>query len=189
MKRVILSVALFFGASFGSAVSAQTIPAGTPINVRTIDSISVKTASPGASFRGTLADPVMINGRVLIPRGAPVQLTTVNVQKAGRIEGRDRITLRVSSITFNGRTLPVASTVAEQRGSRRGRRTLKGTGIGAGAGGVIGAIAGGGTGLAVGALVGGGGGTAIAAATGKRNLTIPPETVLAFKLQSPLRVR
>ena len=191
MKRVVVSVALFFGASFGSAVSAQNlpIPAGTPINVRTIDSIGVTTASPGARFRGTLADPVMTTGRVVIPRGAPVQLTTVNVQRAGRIEGRDRITLRVSSITFNGRTLPVTSTVAEQRGSRRGRRTLKGAGIGAGAGGVIGAIAGGGTGLAVGALVGGGGGTAVAAATGDRHLTIPAETVLAFKLQSPLRVK
>ncbi len=197
MKRVILSVALFFGASFGSAISAQTtshsnmtVPAGTAINVRTIDSISVNTASPGARFRGSLADPVMTSGgRVLIPRGAPVQLSTVSVQRAGRIKGRDRIVLKVDSIMFNGRSLPVASTVAEERGGRRGRRTLKGTGIGAGAGGVIGAIAGGGTGLAVGALVGGGGGTAIAAATGDRHLTIPPETVLSFKLQAPLRVR
>jgi hypothetical protein len=189
MKRVILSVALFFGASFVSAVSAQTIPAGTPINVRTIDPISVKTASPGARFRGTLADPVMTTGRVVIPRGAPVQLTTVSVHKAGRIEGRDRITLRVASITFNGRNLPVTSTVAEQRGKRMGRRTLKGTGIGAGAGGVIGAIAGGGTGLAIGALVGGGGGAAVSAATADGHLSIPPETVLAFQLQSPLRVR
>ncbi len=194
MKRVIPSVALFFVASFVSAGGAQTssltIPAGTPINVRTIDSISVKTASPGARFRGTLADPVMTSGgRVLIPRGAPVQLVTVSVKRAGRIEGRDRITLRVGSITFNGSNLPVTSTVAEQRGSRMGRRTLKGAGIGAGAGGVIGAIAGGGTGLAVGALVGGGGGTAVAAATADRHLMIAPETVLAFKLQSPLKVK
>jgi hypothetical protein len=189
MKHVTLSVALFFGASLAGALSAQTIPAGTPINVRTIDSISVKTASPGARFRGALADPVMTSGHVVIPRGAPVQLTTVSVHRAGKIEGRDRITLRVASVTFNGRNLPVTSTVAEQRGSKMGRRTLKGTGIGAGAGGVIGAIAGGGTGLAVGALVGGGGGAAVAAATADRNLTIPSETVLAFKLQSPLRVK
>jgi hypothetical protein len=189
MKHVILNVALFFVASFGIVVSAQTIPAGTPINVRTIDSISVNTATPGARFTGTLADPVMTSGRVVIPRGAPVQLTTVSVQRAGRIEGRDRITLRVTSITFNGRAVPVTSTVAEQRGSRRGRRTLRSAGIGAAAGGVVGAIAGGGTGLAVGSLVGGGGGTAVAAATADGRLTIAPETVLAFKLQSPLRVK
>ena len=197
MKRVILSVALFFGASFASAISAQTtshstmtVPAGTAINVRTIDSIDVNTAGPGATFRGSLADPVMTSGgRVLIPRGAPVQLSTVSVQRAGRIKGRDRIVLKVNSITFNGRNFPVASTVAEQRGRREGRRTLKGAGIGAAAGGVIGAIAGGGTGLAVGSLVGGGGGTAVAAATADRHLTIPPETMLSFKLQAPLRVR
>jgi hypothetical protein len=66
---------------------------------------------------------------------------------------------------------------------------LKGTGIGAAGGGVIGAIAGGGTGALVGALVGGGGGAAVSAATGKKHLSIPPESVLTFQLQAPLRVK
>ena len=125
----------------------------------------------------------------MIPRGAPVEMGVVGVQRAGRIEGRDRIDLKVDSITFDGRRFPVTSTVAESRGDRQGRRTLKGTGIGAAAGAVIGGIAGGGTGLAVGSLVGGGGGTAVAAATGGKHLTIPPESVLTFQLQAPLRLR
>jgi hypothetical protein len=54
---------------------------------------------------------------------------------------------------------------------------------------LIGAIAGGGTGALVGALVGGGGGAAVSAATGKKHLNIPPESVLAFQLQAPLRVK
>ena len=99
---------------------------------------------------------------------------------------KDHDSLKVDSITFNGRTYPVVSNVAESRGRRRGRRTLSGTGIGAGAGALIGGLAGGGAGLAAGALIGGGGGTAVAAATGKKRLTIPPESVLSFQLQSPL---
>ena len=125
---------------------------------------------------------------MVIPRGAPVQLTAVNIQKAGTVEGRDRIDLRVDSITFRGRVYPVKPLVWDTKTEKRGRRTLKGAGIGAAGGGVIGAIAGGGTGALVGALVGGGGGAAVSAATGRKHLSIPPETVLAFQLQAPLRV-
>jgi hypothetical protein len=194
MKNTLLSSAVLIGISIfnGSSSQAQavTIPAGAAFRVRTIDPIDVNSATPGAKFRGTLADPVTNkNGAILIPRGAPVQMSAVNVRRAGRFKGRDRIALKVDSITFNGRTYPVVSTVAEERGRRRGRRTLSGTGIGAGAGALIGGLAGGGTGLAIGALVGGGGGTAVAAATGKKRLTIPPESVIAFQLQSPVMLK
>lgn len=172
------------------AQQAVTVPAGVAIRVRTIDPIDVNSAQPGARFRGSLADPMTnLNGAVLIPRGAPVQLSVVSVRRAGRIKGRDQIDLKVDSISFNGRTHPVTSTIAESRGKSQGNRTLRGTGIGAGAGALIGGLAGGGTGLAVGALVGGGGGTAVAAATDRPHLSIPPESVLSFQLQSPLRVK
>ena len=195
MKRCSLSVALLFSTSMASAIyaqtsnSAMTVPAGTTIHVRTIDSIDENTA-PGTRFRGSLAAPVKVgHGGMLIPSGAPVQLTAVNVQKAGAVKGRDRIDVRVDSITFRGRVYPVTASISDTKTGKRGRRTLKGTGIGAAGGGLIGAIAGGGTGALVGALVGGGGGAAVSAATGKRNLSIPSETVLTFQLQAPLRVK
>jgi hypothetical protein len=125
----------------------------------------------------------------VIPRGAPVQLSVVNVTRMGKVKGRDRIDLKVDSIAFRGKTYPVVTTVAGARGGKRGKRTLEGTGIGAGAGALIGGLAGGGTGAGIGALVGGGGGTAVAAATGRKPLSIPPETVLSFQLRSPLRVQ
>ena len=126
---------------------------------------------------------------MVIPRGAAVELTAVNIQKAGTVEGRDRIDLRADSITFNGRVYPLQTTVSDTKAGRRGRRTLKGAGIGAAGGAVVGAIAGGGTGALVGSLLGGGGGAAVSAATGRKRLTIPPETVLSFQLQAPLRLR
>jgi hypothetical protein len=198
MKRWVLSVALLFSTSIGSAIHAQTVansavmsvPAGTSIHVRMIDSVDVNSAQSGSRFRGSLAEPVSVGrGGMVIPRGAPVQLTAVNIQRAGRVEGRDRINLRVDSITFRGRVYPVTSSISETRGGKRGRRTLTGAGIGAAGGGAIGAIAGGGTGALVGALVGGGGGAAVSAGTGKRNLSIPAETVLTFQLKAPLLVR
>jgi hypothetical protein len=196
MKRWFLSVALLFSTSMMSAIHAQTsnagmmtVPAGTVIHVRTIDPID-ENSPAGGRFRASLAEPVTIgNGGMVIPRGAPVELTAVNIQKAGTVEGRDRIDLKVDSITFRGRVYPVTSSVWGTKTAKRGRRTLKGTGIGAAGGGLIGAIAGGGTGALVGALVGGGGGAAVSAATGKKHLSIPPESLLAFQLQAPLRVK
>jgi hypothetical protein len=111
------------------------------------------------------------------------------VTKSSRISGRDRIDLKMDSITFNGKSYPVVTTIAESKGGGKGSRTLRRTGAGAGAGALIGGIAGGGTGAAVGALVGGAGGTAVAAATGGSHLTIPPETVLSFQLNSHLRIK
>ena len=159
------------------------------MRVRTIDPIEVNSARPGTRFKGNLADSVKSrDGTVLIPGGAAVQLSAVNVARSGKIRGRDRIDLKVDSITLNGKTYPVVSTINESRGGRRGSRTLRNTGIGAGAGALICGIAGGGTGAAVGALVGGGGGTAVAAASGG-HLSIPSETVLSFQFQTPLRVK
>jgi hypothetical protein len=194
MKKALLRSTVLLGISIfsGNAAQAQrvTIPTGSAFRVRTVDPIDVNSTQPGAKFRGTLADPVMNkNGVVLIPRGAPVQMSAVNVRRSGTFRGRNRIDFKVNSITFNGRTYPVVSTVAESKGHSRGKRTLSGTGIGAGAGALIGGLAGGGAGLAAGALVGGGGGTAVAAATGKKHLTVPPESMLSFQLQSPLMLK
>jgi hypothetical protein len=191
MKNALLTSTLLLGiAIFNAQAQTVTIPAGSAFRVRTVDPIDIRAVQPGAKFRGTLADPVMNkNGVVLIPRATPVQMSAVNVRRAGTFKGRDRIDLKVDAITFKGRAYPVVSTVAESKGHSRGKRTLSGTGIGAGAGGLIGGLAGGGAGLAAGALLGGGGGTAVAAATGKKHLTIPPESVFSFQLQSPLMLR
>lgn len=194
MKHVFLGTALLACVAVCNVVNAEThsttIPSGTTIRVRTIEPISVESAQTGARFSGTLAEPLKNSaGAVLIPRGASVQLSAVRVTKSSRISGRDRIDLKVDSISHGGIEYAVTTSIAESRGSGKGKRTLSRAGIGAGAGALVGGIAGGGTGAAVGALIGGGGGTAVAAATGGNHLTIPPESVLTFQLQSPLKVR
>jgi hypothetical protein len=191
MRNIILPAVLISVAAIPSltgAHPAMLIPAGTAIRVRTVDPIDIKSAHPGSEYRGNLADPVAGPNGIQIPRGAAVRLCIVSVKRSTRISGRDKIELKVNSITFNGRDYPVMTTLMESKGIGKGGRTLKGTGIGAGAGALVGALAGGGTGAAVGALVGGGGGTAVAAATGEKHLTIPPETVLSFVLRSSLKL-
>jgi hypothetical protein len=77
----------------------------------------------------------------------------------------------------------------EQETKGRGKRTAEGAGGGAAFGAIVGALAGGGKGAAIGALAGGGAGTAGTALTGKRDITIPAETRVHFKLRRSLTIR
>jgi hypothetical protein len=89
--------------------------------VRTIDPIDLNSARPGARFGGSLADSVKSSdGTVLIPRGSKVELRAVNVPRPGRMRPRDRIDLKVDSVTFNGKVYPIVSTTTKSRGARNG---------------------------------------------------------------------
>lgn len=170
MKDVLLILAVLLSVSIcnsSSRLEAVTVPAGAAMPVRTIDPIDLSLARPGARFRGSLADSMKSrNGTVLIPRGAKVELRAVKVARSpGTWRTRDRIDLKVASVTFNGKTYPIISTITKSRPR---------------------AIIGGIPRWDPGALVAGRGGTPAAASAA--NLRIPSETVLSFQLQRALRV-
>ena len=62
-------------------------------------------------------------------------------------------------------------------------------GGGAGGGALIGGLAGGGKGALIGAVLGGGAGTAGAAYTGEKEIVLPAESMLSFKLTEPLIIK
>jgi hypothetical protein len=159
------------------------LPAGTAFRVRTLDPIDVDVTQAGSKFRGTIDDPMMAGGEVIVPRGADVILVASKVKQGGRMKGSDLIELKVNTITVGGRAHQVTTTLAEAKSGGEGKKTAGKVFGGAGLGAIIGGIAGGGKGAAIGALAGGAGGTAVAAA-GQPHLKIPPETRLDFQLQS-----
>jgi hypothetical protein len=156
--------------------------------VRTVDSIDVSSTQAGAKFRGTVDDPMMIGGDVVVPRGADVVLMAAKVDQGGRFKGSDLIELKVNSISVGGRSFPVVTSLAQTKSEGEGKKTTRKVAGGAGLGAIIGGIAGGGTGAAIGALAGGATGTAVAAA-GKPHLKIPAETRLQFQLMADWKVQ
>jgi hypothetical protein len=164
------------------------IGAGLSFRVRTIDPIDVDAAQAGARFRGSLDDPIMSGGDVVVPRGADVLLVASRVQQGGRMKGSDLIELKVNSITVRGRAYPVVTSPAEVKSSGEGNKTARKILGGAGLGGIIGGIAGGGTGAAIGAVAGAAGGTALSA-SGQPHLKVPPETRLQFQLMADWKIR
>jgi len=166
-----------------------TLPAGTVITVRLVDSVDSRVNKTGDEIAATVDSPISGNGQIVIPRYAKARLRIVSERNAGHIKGRSEVQLKLVSVTVNGQVYNVKSGVYQQlaKGSR-GKQTAERAGIGAAVGGLIGAIAGGGKGAAIGAGVGAGAGTGVQMATKAAPVKIPSETKIDFTLTSPLTV-
>ncbi|HYI97406.1 MAG TPA: hypothetical protein VEX68_27965 [Bryobacteraceae bacterium] len=158
------------------------IPAGTEISVRTIDSIEGTASGAGQRYKASIDDPVVVNDQVVIPRGTDCTIEVVALDSGKEVE------LRLYDVSVGGKSYATASefAVVKAEGTSKGRKAARrGVGLGAlGAG--IGALAGGGEAAAIGAIVGGSVGAASAAGSKGKQINIPPETKLSFKLKSPL---
>jgi hypothetical protein len=165
------------------------IPAGKVLVVTVDQSISSKTANTGDHFDASLARPVTVDGKEVLPRGTKVSGVVTDAKSAGRFKGHAELGLALDSITIDGQDYPLQTSSVAESSKGRGKRTAVGAGGGAAFGAVVGAIAGGGKGAAIGALAGGGAGSAGAAFTGKRDIVIPAETALDFKLAQPLTIQ
>lgn len=171
------------------AAKPVIIPEGTVISVSLGETLRSKTNRAGDKFTGTVAAPVEVGGRAVIPTGAAVSGTVTNAKAAGRFKGGALLALRLDSVTIKGHEYSVKTSMVSEASKGKGKRSAAMIGGGAGGGAVIGAIAGGGKGAAIGAAVGAAAGTAGAGLTGNRDITVPVETKLSFKLLEPLEVK
>jgi hypothetical protein len=164
------------------------IPAGTSLTVTLDQAVSTKDNNSGDRFDASLAAPVTVEGQQVIPVGAKAVGTVVTAASAGHLKGGATLALTLDSLRINGQKYSIETSQFEEAGKGRGKRTIIGGGGGAALGAIIGGIAGGGKGAGIGAVAGGGAGTAGAAYTGKRDITLPAETRLHFKLRRSLEI-
>jgi hypothetical protein len=161
---------------------------GTEIVVVADQEVSSKTNNSGDQFDASVAEPVVVGDRVVIPEGARASGTVVDAKSAGRFKGNAELTVALDSVTIKGKRYRVKTSEVTRASKGRGKRTAEGAGGGAAVGALIGAIAGGGKGAAIGAGAGAGAGTAGAAMTGERDVTINAESKLSFKLENAVAI-
>jgi hypothetical protein len=180
--------AMTAGAKPGAAES-KVVPAGQHIVVRLGQAVGSKISSPGQGFAATVAQPIEVNGKVLIPSGAEASGTVAEAVPLGRFKGGARLRLALNTVKVGGNTYNVETAAITRSAKGKGKRTAVAVGGGAGLGAIVGGLAGGGKGAAIGVLAGAGAGTAGAAFTGNKDIVLPAEATLSFKLLQPLEVK
>ena len=165
-----------------------SVDAGTSLPIRITEALDSGTTQTGQVIHGTLAADIIADNMIAIPRGTPVTGRVTEAKDATHFSGSSSLSVELTSVQLNGQSVPVSTTAFSQQGKGRGKNTAMKTGGGAALGAIIGALAGGGKGAAIGAASGGGIGAGVNGVTKGEQVKIPAETLINFKLQSPVSV-
>jgi hypothetical protein len=184
---ILVGVTIVCGVSArGQNTNRVTVPAGTRLLIRMIDTIDSSKQKAGYRFTANLETNLQSEDMVVAPRGSTVYGRLAEASSAGRMSGSSQLTLELTDIVINGTAYPLLTSTFEIKGKGEGKKTARkvigGTGLGA----IIGGIAGGGKGAAIGALAGAAGGTALSASKKGEQLQIPSESLLEFRLEQPV---
>jgi hypothetical protein len=180
--------------------SAQTLPTGTALKMKLENTLATFSTKGGDPFSARVTEPVVVDGKTLIPIGTTVQGRVTKTSEPRRIAGKPTIAIFPETMVLpNGdRFMLNAMLVDTDRGhgtdvSNEGQ--FKGDGhdgkdvtqiaMGTGGGMLVGGLIGGGKGLLVGGAIGA---TAtVAHWLGKhRSATLPAGSELVMELSRPL---
>lgn len=166
--------------------SRVTVPAGTRLLIRMVDSVDSNKQKAGYRFTANLETNLQAQDVVVAPRGTTVYGRLETAKSAGRLAGGSELTLELTDIVINGTAYPLMTSTYEVREKGQGKKTAGKIAGGAGLGALIGGLVGGGKGAAIGAAAGAGGGTAVSAASKGKQVSVPSESLLEFRLEHPV---
>ena len=101
------------------------VPAGTRLSVRTIDAIDSAKNHVGDRFEASVEEPVTVDGRVVVPKGASVYGRLEEAKTSGTFTGRSELRLALTGIVVNGQTVPLVSREHELSGKSRAKQAAK----------------------------------------------------------------
>jgi hypothetical protein len=177
------------------------LPAGTVVHCRITQTLTTKLDYQGDAFAAQVSEPVLLNGREVIPVGATVEGRIAQMDRPGRIKGVGKMRLTPERITLpDGRSFPMSAIVLAAYGADGAEvdgneGTIKGASSRAqdaqeiAGGGAIGAV----VGLIAshpltGAVIGGTVGLVDRLRRRGKDLTLPAGTQLDYQLTQPLEV-
>ena len=166
-----------------------TVDAGTSLSVRITQTLDSATTQQGDSFSGVTSSDVIVDGAVAIPSGSAVSGRVDEVHEAAHFKGASLLTVSLTGLTRRGDRVAITTDPYTVEGKGRGKNTAEKTGGGAAVGAILGGIFGGGKGAAIGAGAGAGVGAGANAVTRGQQVQIPSETVVRFRLTTPMTLK
>jgi hypothetical protein len=164
-----------------------TVPQGTSLALKFDTEVSTKDKVVGDSFTATLAQAVIVDGKVVFPAGSTVSGHIAEAERPGKASGRGKMVLSYDKLTANGVTYAIDTMGAPIEGkSGTSSDAVKVVG-GAAAGAILGKILGGKAGT--GAAIGAGAGTAAALATRGPDPVVKAGTTVTVALDRAVEVR
>ena len=198
MKRSMFLPCLFLAPLLAAQTNAP-VPAGTALMVRLETTLATFSNHVGDPFRGSLTQPVVVDGKTLLPAGAVVEGRVIKLNEPRRISGKPTIGILPEAVilpsgeryyldaTLTDTNIPGSDVNNEGqfKGSGHDRRDTLEEGGGTAGGMLIGGLVGGPVGILVGGAIG------ASSTTGHwlskhRSATLPAGTQLTLELNRPL---
>jgi hypothetical protein len=162
-----------------------TIPAGISLAITLTTPVASNTSKVEDSVHGTLAKPILVAGKIVVPQGAEISGSVKEAKESGRVKGRASVTIQFDRLVAHDETHQIVTSPVRREAAADTRGDVKKGAVGAGAGAVVGGIAGGGAGAAIGAAVGGAG---TVMATKGKEVSLPEGTKVTTTLQHSFTV-
>lgn len=200
MKKTLSLTSLILIATFGWAQTA--LPTGTAVKMKLETTLATFSSKAGDPFSARVTDPVVVDGKTVIPIGATVEGRVTKANEPRRIAGKptiaifpehlvlpngDRFMLNASLVDTNARHGTDVNTEGQFKGTGHDGKDLTEIGMGTGGGMLIGGLAGGGKGFLIGGAVGAT--VTVAHWLGKhRSAMLPAGTELVMELNRPMTI-
>ncbi len=197
MKKCVTLLAVAFLSL--PAAAQSTLSPGTPVYMKLQSTLATFMNKAGDQFWGTVTQPVMESGKIVIPAGSTVIGHVTKISEPRRIAGKPTIGLHPDSVTLpNGAKYALSAVLVDTslrdgsdvneeglfKGNGHDRHDTRETVVGGGAGVVVGALIGGAEGGLSGAGVGAGAPMAHWLYK-RRSATLAAGTVLIFEVSRP----
>jgi len=162
------------------------LPQGSALQVRINESVSTRRNRPGDRFDAVLTTPIVVDGQTVAPAGTMLRGTVREADRSGRLKGTAVLVVALDTIHLNNQDYTIDTSSQGRRSGGHKKRNFAWIGGGSGGGALIGALAGGGVGAAIGAGAGAAAGVTGAVITGRKDVSIPAETRMTFRLTQPV---
>ena len=169
-----------------TGTGSVVLPESTELTVRLERPLSSRTAHVEDRVEATVARPVYVDGRMVVPAGARVQGTVTQAEPAQKPIRGGRLNIAFDRLLLDdGTTVDLHSRVVQVKEDIVNNDTAKRGAIGAALGAVLGKVLGGTKGALIGILLGGAGGAITAQGD---DVELPEGTVFTLQLDRPSTV-